>query len=74
MVVITKLRVCKVWNKWFVNLCYVRFSYFYSDIIYYINDCNTAMSLQCDPARKIVDDSGFLWTPDKLLKLSGTPA
>jgi hypothetical protein len=74
MVVITKLRVCKVWNKWFVNLCYVRLSHFYFDVIYYINGCNIAMPLYCDPARKIVDDSGFPKTPDRLLKLFGTPA
>jgi hypothetical protein len=74
MVVITKLKVCKVWNKWFVNLCYVRLPHFYSDVIYYINYCNTAMPLECDPARKIVDDSGFLRTPDKLLRFYGTHA
>jgi hypothetical protein len=42
MVVITKLKVCKVWNKWFVNLFYVRLPHFYSDVIYYIHCCNTA--------------------------------
>jgi hypothetical protein len=30
------------------------------------------MPLKCDPARKIVDDSGFLRTPDRLLKFHGT--
>jgi hypothetical protein len=45
MVVITKLKVCKVWNKWFVNLCYVRLPHFYSDVIYYIIYCNTTMPL-----------------------------
>jgi hypothetical protein len=30
------------------------------------------MPLRCDPARKIVDDSGFPRTPDKLLKFCGT--
>jgi hypothetical protein len=30
------------------------------------------MPLKCDPARKIVDDSGFPRTPDRLLKLCGT--
>jgi hypothetical protein len=29
------------------------------------------MPLKCDPARKIVDDSGFPMTPDRLLKLCG---
>jgi hypothetical protein len=71
MVVITKLKVYKVWNKWFVNLCYVRLSHFYSDVIYYINCCNTVMPLKCYPARKIVDDSGFPRTPDRHLKFCG---
>jgi hypothetical protein len=30
------------------------------------------MPLKCDPARKIVDDSGFPRTPDRLLNLCGT--
>jgi hypothetical protein len=30
------------------------------------------MPLKCDPARKIVDDSGFPRTPDRLLKFCGT--
>jgi hypothetical protein len=44
MVVITKFKVCKVWNKWFVNLSYVRLLHFYSDV-FIINCCNTAMHL-----------------------------
>jgi hypothetical protein len=44
----------------------------YSDVIYYINCCNIVMPLKCDSARKIVDDSGFPRTPDKLLKFCGT--
>jgi hypothetical protein len=72
MVVITKLKVCKIWNKWFVNLCYIRLLHFYSDVIYYINCCNTVMSLKCDPAQKIVDDSSFSRTPDGILKFCGT--
>jgi hypothetical protein len=55
-----------------VNLCYVRFSLLYSDVIYYINCCNTVMPLKCDPARKIVNDSGFPRTPDRLHKFCGT--
>jgi hypothetical protein len=34
--------------------------------------CNTVMPLKCDSARKIVDDSGFPRTPDRLLKFCGT--
>jgi hypothetical protein len=30
------------------------------------------MPLKCDPVRKIVDDSGFLSSPDRLLKFYGT--
>jgi hypothetical protein len=30
------------------------------------------MPLKCDPARKIVDDSGFPRTPDRLHKFYGT--
>jgi hypothetical protein len=55
-----------------VNLCYVRLSLLYSDVIYYLNCCNTVMRLKCDPARKIVHDSGFPRTPDRLLKFCGT--
>jgi hypothetical protein len=55
-----------------VNLCYVRLSLLYSDVIYYINCCNTVMPLKCDPAWKIVDDSGFPRTPDRLFKFCGT--
>jgi hypothetical protein len=55
-----------------VNLCYVRLPLLYSDVIYYINCCNTVMPLKCDPARKIVDDSGFSRTPDRLLKFYDT--
>jgi hypothetical protein len=68
MVVITKLKLCKFGNHGFVNLCYVRLLLLYSNVTYYINCCNTVMPLKCDPARKIVDDSGFPRTPDKLLK------
>jgi hypothetical protein len=57
-------QVCKL------MLC--KTSALYSDVIYYINYCNTVMSLKCDPARKIVDDSGFPRTPDRLLKFYGT--
>jgi hypothetical protein len=42
------------------------------DVIYYISCCNTVMPLKYDPTQKIVDDSGFLRTPDRLLKLCGT--
>jgi meiotically up-regulated gene 157 (Mug157) protein len=55
-----------------VNLCYVRLPLLYSDVIYYINSCNTVMPLKCDPAQKIMDDSGFPRTPDRLLKFCGT--
>jgi hypothetical protein len=55
-----------------VNLCYVRLPLLYSDIIYYLNCCNTVMPLKCDPVRKIVDDSGFPRTPDRLLKFCDT--
>jgi hypothetical protein len=55
-----------------VNLCYVRLPLLYSDVIYYINSCNTVMPLKCDPTQKIMDDSGFLRTPDRLLKFYGT--
>jgi hypothetical protein len=55
-----------------MNLCYVRLPLLYSDVIYYINCCNTVMPLKCDPARKIMDDSGFPRTPDRLLKFYGT--
>jgi hypothetical protein len=55
-----------------VNLCYVRLPLLYSDVIYYINCCNTVMPLKCDPARKIVDDSCFPRTPDGLLMFCGT--
>jgi hypothetical protein len=55
-----------------VNLCYVRLPLLYSDVSYYINYCNTVMPLKCDLARKIVDDSGFPRTPDRLLKFCGT--
>jgi hypothetical protein len=72
MVVITKLKLCKFGTTGFVNLCYVRLPLLYSDVIYYINCCNTVMPLKCDPARKIVDDLGFLRTPDRLLKFRGT--
>jgi hypothetical protein len=44
----------------------------YSDVIYYLNYYNTIMPLKCDPAQKIVDDSGFSRTPDRLLKFYGT--
>jgi hypothetical protein len=44
----------------------------YYDIIYYLNCCNIVMPLKCDPARKIVDDSGFPRTPDRLLKFCDT--
>jgi hypothetical protein len=74
MVLITKLKICKVWNKWFVNLCYVRLPHFYFDVICYINCCNTTIPLECDPTRKIMDDSGSPRTPDKLLKFYGTHA
>jgi hypothetical protein len=55
-----------------MNLCYVRLPFLYSDIIYYLNCCNTVMPLKCDPAWKIVDDSGFPMTPDRLLNFYGT--
>jgi hypothetical protein len=55
-----------------VNLCYVRLPLLYSNVIYYLNCCNTIMPLQCDSAQKIMDDSGSLRTPDKLLKFCGT--
>jgi hypothetical protein len=55
-----------------VNLCYVRLSLLYSDVIYYISCCNTIMPLKCDSARKIMDDSGFPRTPDRLLNFCGT--
>jgi hypothetical protein len=60
------------WNSRFVNLCYVRLLLLYSDVIYYIKCCNTVMPLKCDPAQKIMDDSGFPRTPDRLLKFCGT--
>jgi hypothetical protein len=72
MVVITKLKLCKFGNNGFVNLCYVRLLLLYSNVSYYINYCNTVMPLKCDLARKIVDDSGFPRTPDRLLKFCGT--
>jgi hypothetical protein len=37
-----------------VNLCYVRLPLLYSNVIYYINCCNTVMPLKCDPTQKIV--------------------
>jgi hypothetical protein len=68
----TPLLCCnKFGTKGFINLCYVRLSHFYSDVIYYIKCCNTVMPLKYDPARKIVDDSGFPRTPDRLLKFCG---
>jgi hypothetical protein len=55
-----------------MNLCYVRLPLLYSDVIYYINCYHTVMPLECDPAQKIMDDSGFSRTPDRLLKFCGT--